>query len=335
MRGLNKIEEIPDLLYENTVAKTDEEKATLFGRRLKEIFSNNVKSTNSKLETEINTLMTILNKKKASATFNHFTIEELQHEIKHLNDKTSTDEDNLSNKILKKIPKEFMAQILALFNKIVQKNEIPIQWKCSIVKMIAKKGGEKENPSSYRPISITSCLMRLMEKLVLKRLNTFLKENKIVIHEQSGFRTGRQTRDNLFNLVQKTTEGFNRGQKTICILFDLEKAFDKMWHDALIYKLHKLNVPEYIVLFIKEFLSNRTFKVRINSFTTMSITINCGCPQGACLSPELFTVFINDIPIMSFWHTKTSLFADDIMFMSSYKNSLSNKQKNGNDFSTS
>jgi hypothetical protein len=222
--------------------------------------------------------------------------------------------------MIKNLPDQFLPTLLLLFNLIVQQSVIPTEWKCSTIKMIHKKGGATNCPTSYRPISITSCLMRLLEKLILSRIQAFLNKNHILINEQSGFRAQRQTRDNLFALIQKTTEGFNRKtpRKTLCVLFDLEKAFDKMWHNALLHKLILIKMPDYLILFIQSFLSNRKFRVQVNSFTTAYFVIGCGCPQGAVLSPRLFTFFINDIPICTLKQSKTLLFADDVMFMSSY-----------------
>jgi hypothetical protein len=322
MRNKNKKQEIPDLKHENVVAKTDEEKATMFGKRLKQIYTNDQEINNEQDSRQIKNINEAIENLKTQSTkdFKKFSVNELKDEIKKLNQKTSIDSDKICNKMLKNLPDEFLPTLIVLFNLIVKKREIPSDWKCSTIKMIHKKGGDANSPIAYRPISITSCLMRLLEKIVLSRIEKFLKISNILIKEQSGFRAQRQTRDNLFTLIQKATEGFNRKtpRKTLCVLFDLEKAFDKMWHNALLFKLIKIKVPIYIILFIQVFLKGRTFRVQVNSFVTSYYEIGCGCPQGAVLSPRLFTFYINDIPICSDKQSNTLLFADDVMFMSSY-----------------
>ena len=103
--------------------------------------------------------------------------------------------------------------------------------------------------------------------LVLK-INEFVKENKILITQQSGFRHQRQTRDNIFFITQKVLEQFNRKKKVCGIFFDIASAFDKVWHSGLVYKLIKLNFPDYIINWIQNFLQNRRFRVRIEDFTS-------------------------------------------------------------------
>ena len=133
--------------------------------------------------------------------------------------------------------------------------------------MIPKKNVELDNPKSYRPISMTSCLAKLCEKLILNRIKKFLKENNIIIKQQSGFRAHRQTKDNLLFLLQKIQETFIRKKKVLSFYFDISQAFDKVWHDGLIHKLIQLNLPIYIIKWIHFYLEDRIFCIKIGSYT--------------------------------------------------------------------
>ena len=220
----------------------------------------------------------------------------IEEQIRITNNKTSIDSFGLSNVIIKKIPKEVKEFLVDLINECLEKGELPQLWKNSIIKMIPKKSDEKNNPNSYRPISITPCIMRLVERVILKRLKEHLKDNNILVKQQSGFREKMSTRDNLFFLVQKSFEGFNKNKNHISIFFDITAAFDKVWHSGLIHKLVEIKTPLYLVNIIVAFLTNRKFQIKVGDFVTGLNNITCGVPQGACLSPTLFSVFINDVP---------------------------------------
>ena len=131
-----------------------------------------------------------------------------------------------------------------MINETVKQAIIPESWKSSIINMIPKKQQNSSNPKDYRPIS--------SERLMLKKIKNFMNKNKIIIKHQSGFRQHRQTRDNIFFLTQKGIESINRGKKMCAIFFDIASAFDKVWHEGVIYKLIRLNFPNYIICWVND-----------------------------------------------------------------------------------
>jgi len=117
-------------------------------------------------------------------------------------------------------------------------------------------------------------------------------------------------------LAQKIAENINRGQKLLCIFFDIEKAFDNVWHKGLIWKLMNMKVPTYLVNWIESFLFGRSFYVKLNESQSITYEIEAGVPQGASISPILFMIFINDIPLEENEGISESLlFADDLVTM--------------------
>ena len=185
--------------------------------------------------------------------------------------------------------------------------------------MIPKKSINPSDIKSFRPISITLCIARLFERIILNRLQEHLSRNNIIIAQQSGFRKCRQTKDNLITLAQKAQEALNIGEKQVNIFFDIASAFDKVWHHGLLYKLIETDCPYYLVKIIETLISGRQFCVKVGDVISEKRDIQLGVPQGAVLSPTLFSVFINDIPITNEKGiSNTLLFADDVMFQCKY-----------------
>ena len=139
--------------------------------------------------------------------------------------------------------------------------------------------------------------MKLYEKIILNRIKLFLDRNKILIKQQSGFRFKRKTKDNLIFMTQKIQEAFGKKMKVCCVFFDIQAAFDKVWHQGLIYKLCKLKFPLYLIDWVWNFLTERRFRVLVGDYHTEYFDITCGTPQGAVTSPTLFSIYINDIPL--------------------------------------
>jgi hypothetical protein len=159
--------------------------------------------------------------------------------------------------MLKNLPHNFRKILIHLYYISISNASIPERWKKVKVKMIPKNDNLKSDPKNYRPISLTSCIARLCERFIIEQMVDHIKENKLLVKEQSGFRSKRQTKDNIFSICQRNFEAFNRKKKSCVIFFDISKAFDKVWHDGLIFKLRKANFKDFIIKWIQAFLRNR------------------------------------------------------------------------------
>ena len=210
----SKSSKIPTLVHESKQFNTDLEKAELFGTKLANTFcdANDQKFDQShKTKIEIDTAKA--NLKNFQTDNNYFTIHDLNKAIKTLNNNSSPGPDKITNLQSKNLSADFKLLILKLFNKTVSQKQLPDIWKESIITMIPKKNNFSNNPKDYRPISVTSCLGKLCEKLILDKLSDFLESNNLIIKQKSGFRKARQTKDNLAYLIQKVRESFNRKKK--------------------------------------------------------------------------------------------------------------------------
>lgn len=233
--------------------------------------------------------------------------------------------DQITNLALKHLPKKTIVQLMYIFNACLKNCYFPDAWKHAIILPFPKPGKNKFDPANYRPISLLSSFSKIFEKILLNRITKFEKDNKTIIPEQFGFRTKHSTSLQLARIADLATINFNININTALLTLDIEKAFDTVWHDALIHKLIKFKLPIYLIKLVQSFLNNRSFSVKINQQTTSSIKpIPAGVPQGAIISPHLFNYFINDIPKNN--NTKLALFADDTaLIATSFQKTQANK----------
>jgi Reverse transcriptase (RNA-dependent DNA polymerase) len=167
---------------------------------------------------------------------------------------------------------------------------------------------------------LLSNIGKIYEKIILRLLEEFESEKKIIIPQQFGFRQGHSTVHQILRITECASFGFNKNQSTGIALLDLEKAFDVIWHNGILFKLHKLQFPLYIIKLIYSFLNNRKSCVSINNHSSEYFPIIAGVPQGSTLSPFLFNLFINDIPKQK--NCELALYADDTVLFckKSWKN---------------
>ena len=197
----------------------------------------------------------------------------------------------------------------------------PKEWSTSILIPILKNRKPPSAPSSYRPISLTSCACILFERMLNVRLRTYLETNNILSPFQSGFRPRRSTTDNLVRIIDSVQCGFQEKEVTMALFLDLKAAFDKVNKTALLIKLHYKGIRGRAAKFITNFLQNRTFQVRCGNTFSSSFTMDHGVPQGSVISPTLFLIMINDVfndinNISS--SLKFSLYADDLVLWFSH-----------------
>ncbi|GFU07187.1 RNA-directed DNA polymerase from mobile element jockey [Trichonephila clavipes] len=230
--------------------------------------------------------------------------------------------EGITNKILRNLTLPVIFQITNIISNIFITGHFPDSWKHASVIPILKPKKPRSAADSYRPISLLPVLSKLAERLILSRLNDFLTTNKILISQQHGFKPQLSTSHQLLRVVEYAKSGFKEKKCTGAVFLDIQKAFDRVWHTGLLYKLIKINAPPQLILIIKSFLNNRFFAVRVNDTHSSTKQIRAGAPQGALLSPTLFNIYINDIPKTR--QTTVCLYADDtaILTQSTNKNCI-------------
>jgi hypothetical protein len=170
---------------------------------------------------------------------------------------------------------------------------------------ILKKGKNKLLPNSYRPISLLSCVGKLLERIINKRQLWYLSST------QTGNRKHRSTEDQLSLHAQEVENGFQDKKKTIAVFFDLTQAFDRVWKDGLLLKLLQKGIRCRIFSWIKNLLVHKSARVMVDGKLSHRAHHREGVPQGGVVSPPLFLVFIDDITDCVPRHVSNTLHADD------------------------
>ena len=187
---------------------------------------------------------------------------------------------------------------------------IPTKWKHAIITPICKPGKDKTLAASYRPISQTNTLCKILESIISNRLNFYLETNNIFNTNQTGFRKGCSTTDQLLLLQNQILKSMRKKGLTIAIFLDFEKAYDMLWKNGLLHKIKKYGINGKMFSFINSFINDRTFQVRLNATLSSIRTQQNGTPQGSVISSTLFLMMINDIKVAS-PDISLSLYADD------------------------
>jgi Reverse transcriptase (RNA-dependent DNA polymerase)/Endonuclease-reverse transcriptase len=225
--------------------------------------------------------------------------------------------DDIPNEALINLPDSAVKYLTNIINAMLKTGYFPKDWKLAKVLMFPKPGKDHSDPNNYRPISLLCTLSKVAEKAILLRLQRYLHIKKTIIHEQFGFRSQHSTVQQVVRVVDDITEQKNKNRPTAMLLIDLQKAFDKVWHEGLISKLINLGVPNYITRILHSYLDTRSFFVYINGYKSSIRPIKAGVPQGSLLGPTLFNIYINDLPKHD--NTKLAIYADDTaVYASSY-----------------
>ncbi|MEW8548508.1 MAG: reverse transcriptase domain-containing protein, partial [Candidatus Thiodiazotropha sp.] len=190
----------------------------------------------------------------------------------------------------------FREAILYIFNLSWRTGKLPDVWSHASVKFLRKHNkSDFYSPSSYRPISLTSVLCKLMERIVMKRLESHVEGNQLLDPQQEGFRKYHSTTYAVTRLVQSVVNGFNDNKYSLACFVDLAKAFDSVWREGLMFKLSNIGVCGRLWMWLKSFLDNRTARCYIGDTVGNQFCSDIGLPQGSVTAPLLFSIYILDM----------------------------------------
>ena len=242
---------------------------------------------------------------------------EIEELIKVLNVNKACGPDLITHKMLKGCLSSVSTPLLILFNRSLSECIFPDSWKIAHVTPIFKKG-DRTLASNYRPVSLLSCVGKLFERLVFKNVYNFLLQNNVLYKYQSGFLPNHSTVYQLVDIYHHICQGFENNQMSCMVFCDISKAFDRVWHKGLIFKLRENGIDDKLLGWISNYLNNRKQKVVLQTGTSSLQNISAGVPQGSVLGPLFFLIYVNDITdsLLSL----TRLYADDSSLFCSTSN---------------
>ena len=249
---------------------------------------------------------------------------EVQSVINNLDENKSADSYDLPPKLIKLSSESILTPLTHLINASFSSGYYPKLLKYAKVIPIYM-GKSPCEVSNYRPISLLPYLNRICEKLMYKRLISFIDENKIIYEHQFGFQKGKSTSQAILDMSTKIVTAIENKELSCCVFLDFAKAFDTVDHHILIKKLDYYGIRGTAQDWFKSYLSNRTQRVSINGVLSKDLQIKYGVPQGSVLGPLLFLLYINDIRFSS-KVLNFHIFVDDtsIFFADNNINNLEN-----------
>lgn len=295
-------------------AKSNCEKAALFAQHLQKTFQ----PYDSKVE--FNVPATV----QESIDIKDVSFTEIVDEIQKLKSKKSPGYDLITSEVLKNLPPKALQKLTVIINSCFRYEYVPLCWKVSEIIMIPKPGKDPTKVDSYRPISLLPVIGKLFEKLFSKRLKELINSKQLLPTHQFGFREKHSTTDQVHRIVHTIEETLEKKKVCSAIFLDVAQAFDKVWHEGLVYKL-KMQLPIQYTSLLTSYINNRFFRIKQEQDFSDLRKIEAGVPQGSILGPTLYLLYTVDIPEPN--EGKVATFADDTCILAVGNNEIESSSK--------
>ena len=254
----------------------------------------------------------------------HITIDssEIKSILANLNPSKSPGPDGIPARLLKETAPQLCNSLTILFNKSLNEGLFPSQWKdCNLTPV--HKSDHKDIVTNYRGIALLSIISKALERCVHTRIYDHVQD--LLYNLQHAFRAKRSCVTQLLKYVDNLAKTMDSGGQTDIIYLDMAKAFDRVPHEKLLYKLEMLGIRNPLLSWIRDYLSNRRHRVMIEGIASDWHKIPSGVPQGSIIGPIFFLIYINDIANDLTVGTTIPLYADDAKCYREIRESVDNR----------
>ena len=248
----------------------------------------------------------------------------VQSQLKRMRSDACPGPDGITYMMLKRGGSFLLHQLVFFYQYCMNNSVIPTDWKQATVVPVYKKGA-RSSMANYRPISLTSCVAKLMEACVRDTLFNFWQSNNAIRSSQFGFIPKSSCCDQLIVYLNKVTKAVDRGSWVDAVYLDLAKAFNTVSHNKLLIKLVSMGVTDNLLKWLETFLCGRTEVVSVLGERSDPYCMTSGVPQGSVLGPLLFVAYVNDVDEV-IRHATLLKYADDMKLYIQLERSDSNGQ---------
>ncbi|KAL4098126.1 hypothetical protein QTP88_022788 [Uroleucon formosanum] len=311
-----KITTPPIKKSDGSFAVSDTEKAELFKNHLFNIFQPHQDILPANSNTVLRSLDMPL---PPSPPVKYFSPSDIKFAIQKQTLRKSPGFDLITAEVARCLPKRAIVLLTNIFNAILRLSYFPLLWKFSKIILFPKPNKPPDLVTSYRPISLLPFFAKVLERLILNRLLPIISEKNILPNYQFGFRAQYSTIHQAHRLVDSISFALEKKMYCSCVFLDIQQAFDRVWHEGLLYKI-KTFLPQTYYTLLKSYLTDRFFQVSFKSAYSNITNIRAGVPQGGILSPILYNLYASDQPTSA--NTTVADYADDKLIISINENPI-------------
>lgn len=240
------------------------------------------------------------------------TSTEVAYELRRLRRGRAPGPDGISTDLLRAAPSILAAALAVLFTGSLRTGFVPSRWRLGWVRMLPKPGKRWTSPSDFRPIALTSCVGKLLERLVARRMMQTCDQLNLLPEEQSGFRPGRDAQEQVLLLAQRATQAMNGGLATAVAALDVAKAYDSVWHAGLLYSCREVFSAATCRWLAGFLLQRRAAVLEAGGHLSAEFLTTGGVPQGSPLSPLLYILYTREMPLPRGPLLGSTAYADDV-----------------------